>query len=115
MKKIKDLIRDWQTKPVPRFTQEYYSIRLSVQDAARIEALAELYPNVTREEIITDLITSGLDEVEASLPYIPGGRVIAVDEFGDPIYEDVGPSSSFHKITRNIAANMKTDTQFSDS
>lgn len=115
MKKIKDLIKIWQTKSAPRLTREYYSIRLTVQDAARIEALAKLYSNVTREEIITDLISSGLDEIEASLPYIQGDRVIAVDEFGDPIYEDIGPSSTFHKTSRNIAADMKTDAQLSDS
>jgi hypothetical protein len=44
-------------------------------------------------DIITDLISAGLDELESKMPYVEGDRVIEEDEFGDPIYEDAGPSA----------------------
>ncbi len=72
----------------------------AVEAIDRLEALNELYPNVSSVEIITDLISSALDEMETSLPYIKGQRVIAEDDQGDPIYEDIGSSSTFQNSSR---------------
>lgn len=100
MQKFKELMRKWETSSKNCLTKHEYAVRLPIHDEARLEALNELYPNVSTEEIITDLISAGLDEMESSLPYIKGKRVIAEDDYGDPIFEDVGPSSTFQNSSR---------------
>ena len=107
---FKDLLDHWQRNARPALTATEYPVRLPVDDAARIQALAEMYPGASREQIITDLINAALTEVAASMPYVKGSKVISTDEQGDPIYEDAGPTSRFIELTRKhrkklVAAN----------
>ena len=89
------LLRFWESSFSGSLTEEEYLLRLPVEDAAKIEALVEMYPKRTRERIITDLISAALDEVVAGLPYVQGSQVIGRDEEGDPLYEDVGQTPRF--------------------
>lgn len=98
--RIKDLHTKWQQAAGTRRTAREYAVRLPLHDAARIHALAELYPGRNETEIITDLLSTALDELEAAMPYIQGNRIIAEDEQGDPIYEDVGPTPKWLELSR---------------
>ncbi len=100
MKAIKSLLKKWEAAGDQQTTKRAYSICLPVRDAARIEALAEMYPSNTIEQLVTDLISASLDELEVSMPYVQGSRIIETDEFGDPIYEDIGPSTQFQAATQ---------------
>jgi hypothetical protein len=75
------------------------SVFLPLYDAARIEALNEMFPEKTTQQIITELLSAALDEAEEAFPYVKGEKVIAQDEFGDPLYEDTGLTSSFIRLT----------------
>ena len=92
---FKNLLETWSGSRAPELTEERYSIRLTADDAARLHALAELFPGTGAETIVTDLLNAALDEIEAAMPYEPGDKVIREDEFGDPIYEDVGLTPRF--------------------
>ena len=109
---FKELLDRWQQTARPALTATEYSVRLPVDDAARLQALAEMYPGTNREQIITDLLGAALKELAASMPYIKGGKVISTDEHGDPVYEDAGPTSKFVELTRKhrrkLAAPGKT-------
>jgi hypothetical protein len=59
-----------------------------------------MYPQRSESELIIDLITAALDELEGLLPYKEGTKIIARDEVGDPIYEDAGPSRQLFELTR---------------
>jgi hypothetical protein len=98
--RIKDLIKEWEHRAARPRTAEAYAIRLPLHDAARLSALAEMYPGRDPEDLITDLLAAALDEFEAALPYVQGDRVIAEDEYNDPIYEDAGPTPRFVALTR---------------
>lgn len=98
--RIKDLILEWERQASEPRTAETYSIRLPIHDAARIHALAEMYPGREPADFIRDLLSAALDELEASLPYVQGERVITRDEYNDPIYEDAGPTPRFIALTR---------------
>ena len=104
---FKALLDRWQVDPAPPLADERYSIRLPVDDAARIAALAELFPEIPAERIIADLLHAGLEEVEAAMPYEAGERVIREDEFGDPVYEDVGMTPRFVELVRQKRAALK--------
>lgn len=106
--KISDLIPRWASHEHPPLAGRDYHMRLSLRDAARIEALQIMYPGCTEEEILSDLLHAALDELEIAMPYVPGERIIAEDDQGDPIYEDLGPTPRFyslsHELMRKLAA-----------
>ena len=83
-------------------------MRLPLDDAARLHALAELFPGQTVEEIVTDLLSAGLDEIAAAMPYERGPKVISRDDHGDPLYEDVGLTPRFVELTRKYKKNLET-------
>lgn len=97
---LKDLITNWEKTATSPLTDTEFSVRLAAKDAAKIAALAEMYPSRSREQIITELLTAALTELEYTLPYIKGEHISSLDELGDPIYEDVGPTSTFSELTR---------------
>ena len=98
--KIRELARHWEQNAKGRLTKTPYSIHLDVESAARLAALKEMYPKHHAEELLGELIGAALEELETSFPYIRGTKVIATDEEGDPMYEDVGPTPRFLSLSR---------------
>lgn len=107
--KIRDLLSFWEKNAQGALTPEAFEVRLPVEDAARIRALAEMYPRRTVEELIADLLSSALDELESSLPYVRGREVVATDEMGDPLYEDVGPTPRYLSLTQKYLRDYRKD------
>lgn len=97
---FKALLDSWQAAGTTQRTVTEYAVRLPVDDAARLNALAEMFPGRTREQLVTDLLSAALQELEASMPYVPGTKVISTDEQGDPVYQDVGPTPRFAELSR---------------
>jgi len=100
--KFKSLLDRWKKETGPQLSAEKYSVRLPLDDASRIEALAALFPGRDPAEIITDLLHAALDEIAAAMPYEAGPRVISRDDHGDPVYEDVGLTPRFVDLTRQF-------------
>ena len=105
--KIKALAKHWEKPAKATMTENEYSFRLPIEDAAKIEALAEMYPKRTRSELLGELISSALEELETSLPYVAGNKVVAHDEMGDPLYEDVGPTPEFLDLSKKFKMLLK--------
>ena len=97
---FKSLLDSWSTQEPPTTTDTDYAVRLTVDDAARVHALVDLYPGMDTERIITDLLSASLNDLEAAMPYVPGERIIREDDYGDPVYEDTGPTPRFLELTR---------------
>ena len=55
-------------------------------------------------------IGAALEELEASFPYIKGKQVIATDEEGDPLYEDVGPTPRFLTLSRRYLHDLSAQS-----
>lgn len=108
---FKSLLNRWQQREAATLTAAEYPVRLAVDDAARLQALVDMFPGCSREQIITDLLAAALKELSASMPYVRGSRVISTDEQGDPVYEDAGFTPRFVELTRKhrkkIAAAVK--------
>lgn len=98
--KISELLREWEKTATGRMSKTQYSIPLDVESAARLAALAEMYPKRSTEELLGELVGAALEAIETSLPYVRGTQVIATDEQGDPIYEDIGPTPHFLALSR---------------
>ena len=105
--KFKSLLDRWKKTAAPPKTAREYSIRLAVDDAARLHALAELFPGQPLEAILADLLRTSLDEIAAAMPYERGARVISSDDHGDPVYEDVGMTPRFVELTRKYKKELQ--------
>ena len=97
---FKQLLERWSSRPHVEKTDNEYAVRLPTDSAARLHALADLYDGVSSDEIITDLLSTALDQIETAMPYIAGEKIIREDEFGDPVYEDTGPTPEFERLRR---------------
>lgn len=106
---FKDLLESWRENAAQSRTATEYAVRLPLDDAARLAALAEMFPGRTPEQLITDLLGAALQEIETSMPYIAGKKVISNDEQGDPIYEDVGLTPRFVELTRKNRKKLEAE------
>jgi hypothetical protein len=97
---FKELLENWRTSAAAPRTARTFAVRLPVESAAQLAALADLFPGRASEQLITELIGVALTEIAAAMPYVAGKRVISTDEQGDPVYEDVGLTPRFMELTR---------------
>jgi hypothetical protein len=107
--KLRDLLDNWEQTAKEKRTPHHYKIRLSVHDAAKLAALSEIYPGRSEEDLLTDLVSAALDEIEAAFPYIQGRKVVAEDEQGDPIYEDEGLTPTFQELHRKYLDRLERE------
>lgn len=104
--KIRELVPHWEQHAKGRLTHNNYQIRLDVEAAARLAALAEMYPKRHPEELLGELLSAALEELETSFPYVQGTRVVATDEQGAPLFEDIGPTPRFLALSRRYLAEL---------
>ncbi|RDE23009.1 hypothetical protein DV711_10715 [Motiliproteus coralliicola] len=97
---ISQMLEAWEKHLVEHHPQVSYEIDVCRDDVFKLEALAELY-GLPLEDIIANLISSSLKEVEQKMPYKKGSRVIRIEE-GDPVYEDVGQTPRYLEIKRRL-------------
>ncbi len=78
----------WGSPDNTRLTPKQYSFRLPLHVAAKLAALGEIYPQRPRTQIVADLLTSALDELERSLPEGLGAAIER--DFQEMVQEDMG-------------------------
>ncbi|RBP33888.1 hypothetical protein DET50_101231 [Marinobacter pelagius] len=66
--KVTDLPKHWENEKEPVERTHDYNLRLPLEDAARIAALAELYPDRTEADILNDMIAAALDDLVRQSP-----------------------------------------------
>ena len=108
---FKELLENWRETAAEPRTATQYLVRLPIDDAARLGALAEMFPGRTQEQLITDLLALALAELGTAMPYVPGHRVISTDEQGDPVYEDAGLTPRFVDLTRKNRKKLEAELQ----
>jgi hypothetical protein len=108
--KVRELLNRWASSSEQNKGTEAVSLRLPLKDAARLEALVALYPGITKEVMLSQIISSALEEIETAMPYVPGPRIVAEDEMGDPLYEDIGPTPRYLAL-RTAYLQRQQDTK----
>jgi hypothetical protein len=100
-RRFSQILDQWEDQRQKK--QEYVTKPISVTkaDLERLEALAEVY-NQPVESIMADLIHASLAEVESSIPYVEGSKVIRVED-GEPCYEDDGKMPDYLDARQRIA------------
>ncbi len=105
--KFKSLLDRWKRTATPQKTAKEYAIRLALDDAARLHALAELFPGQSVEDILADLLHASLEEIAAAMPYERGPKEISRDDHGDPVYEDIGLTPRFVELSRKLKKELQ--------
>jgi hypothetical protein len=103
---FKELLESWRESAAAPRTARAFAVRLPVDDAAQLAALAEMFPGRSPEQLITELLGAALKELAAAMPYVPGKRVISTDEQGDPVYEDAGLTPRFIELARRYRRQL---------
>lgn len=101
---FQELLQRWQDTPAVTQSEQRYAIRLDVDDAARVEALAALFPGLSEETVIADLLHAALDATEAAMPYEPSEEIIGRDDHGDPMFADGGLTPRYVALVRKLRA-----------
>ncbi len=109
--KIAELVRHWENEAKGNMTRTRYSIPLDLEAAARLAALAEMYPKRSTEALLGELVSAALEAVETSMPYEQGSEVITTDEQGDPVYEDVGPTPRFLELSKKHLLRLQQEQE----
>ena len=99
--RIAELIQRWSKEGHARTDVRAYAVHLPLRDAARVEALHVMYPGRSDSQLMADLIRAALDELEVAMPYIPGSRIIAEDDYGD-----LGPTPQFYSLSHEILRKL---------
>jgi hypothetical protein len=104
----KHLTSLWGAPDNSRLTAKQSSFRLPVHVAAKLAALADLYPSKTETQLVGDLLAAALAEVEKALPGYPG-RLFEKDEHGEPLYEEEGPAQRFRDLSNKYYAELEAE------
>lgn len=102
----KDLTKVWDAPDHSKLAPKQTSIRLPILVAAKINALCEIYPRKSKSEIICDLLSTALDQLEEGMESVKGDFIEV--EHGPHggrvnIYEDIGLKGRFRARTlRNL-------------
>ena len=108
---FKELLDSWRQSAAAPRTARTYAVRLPLDDAAQLAALADMFPGRAPEQLISELLSVALKELAAAMPYVAGKRVISTDEQGDPVYEDVGPTPRFLELARSHRRGLEVAGQ----
>ena len=108
---IKELHNEWAStvrveKPVMKI-----HLPLPLKLSAHLLALKDMYPGRTIEQITIDLLNAAVYELEESLPYKQGTTIISEDEYGDPIYQDIGLTPRFLELTKYHYDKLNKDPE----
>ena len=109
--RISDLIMEWERSGGDHLTAREYRIQLPLHEAAKIAALTEMYPLRSETDIITELLTAALNELERAMPYVQGSKVIARDDHDDPVFEDIGPTPRFNALSKQYSERLKKEQE----
>lgn len=66
--KVTDLPKHWEKKKEHVERTHDYNLRLPLEDAARLAALAELYPDRSESDILNDMVAAALDDLVRQTP-----------------------------------------------
>ena len=106
--KASDLVNVWASPDNSRLTAKQTSFRLPVHVAAKLAALFQMYPQKAKIQMVGDLLSAALADLESGLPSFPG-KHFTDDEDQGPLYEATGPAEQFRTLTNKHYIEMETE------
>ncbi|MBN2034832.1 MAG: hypothetical protein JW836_16320 [Deltaproteobacteria bacterium] len=109
--KAKELTTIWGAPEPPKLTPKQLSIRLPILVAAKISALCEMFPRRTKTDIVGDLLTVALDQLEKSFIPVKGLCIQDGSQYyqAPVLYEDIGDRATFLKFTEKNLRELEKE------
>jgi len=107
--KPSDLHKVWSAPDNTRLTAKQSSYRHPVSVAAKISALCEMYPSRSRTDIVNDLLSSALLDVERSFPSVCGRSQGHDPHSGEELFEDIGPGAVFRRLANKAYLDLERE------
>lgn len=104
-KGFSQLLEEWEKHSAEHADLETLDIAVHASDLVKLKALSQLY-NLPVRELTASLMMQALEALEAEMPYIPGQKVIRIEE-GDEIYEDIGPMPRYLEAQKQVMKQQK--------
>lgn len=95
------LLQSWEEHASTVSQQTEVTLSINKTDVVRLAALAEIY-KLPENQIIATLIHEAINELEAKMPYIPGKKVIRIED-GDEIFQDTGPMPAYLAAQKRLS------------
>jgi len=108
---LNDLLNEWASTAQIEEPVMSMTFKLPLELSAHLMALKDMYPGRTLEQLTIDLLTAAVDELKEKMPYRQGENVVAEDEYGDPIYQDVGLTPQFLDLTQQYREKFKDEQE----
>lgn len=96
MKNVKSLIKNWSL-PDRSQDRSQLTLRLNYELYAKLQALKEIYPTRSINDLITDILQVGIDEIVEALPIYT--RSLTPDEIAEAAFHSERPMSDFTDAT----------------
>jgi hypothetical protein len=80
-----------------------------VHVAAKLAALEELYPTRSRTQLVGDLLTAAISEVEKNLPSYATTQWGDVTDDGDQLYEAGGMAADYRRLANQHYEAIERD------
>lgn len=61
--KVRELVKHWEKQPSTEKREHQFKIRLPLEDAARVHALSDLFPEQTACGILDDMLAASLEDL----------------------------------------------------
>jgi hypothetical protein len=91
-------------------TAKQYSFRLPVHVAAKLAALEQLDPTRTRTQLVGDLLTAAISEVEKNLDSFPGAFSGEMDpETDDEMFYETGPLADYRRFANQYFQDLEKE------
>ena len=107
--KASDLVTVWSAPDNSRLTAKQYSFRLPVHVAAKLAALEEMYPTKSRTQLVGDLLSAAMAEVEKSFPSVTGVSVGVHPDTHEELFEELGPVTAYHNKANKHYADIEKE------
>ena len=102
------LVAFWSAPDNTRLTPKQYTFRLPTHVAAKIHALCDMYPAKNRTQIVADLLSSALVNIDKAMPMHEGQTLSHIDAPED-VVEVWGPRVEFHNLANRYFKEFEAE------
>ena len=108
--KANELVRVSRAQDDAHLTAKRHSFRLPVHVAAKLAALEQLDPTRSRMQLVGDLLSAAISEVERNLDSFPGAFSGEMDpETDEEMFYETGPLADYRRIANQYFQDLEKE------
>lgn len=107
--KASDLVTVWSAADNSRLTAKQFSFRLPVHVAAKLAALEGMYPTKSRTQLVGDLLSAAIADVEKAFPSVLGRSIGNDPETDEEIFEEIGLFARYQVLANNLYSELEKE------